>query len=123
MCFCLDPPVFITEPGELISCISGESLTLECQVMNADKIEWYFKDTKISKGNNIKIKNAENGVSKLVIEEISIEGEGWYLVKGENEVGTAQAKSQVNVTGKISAYFILNLCSVLLCCIFSMEAI
>ena len=89
--------------------------------MNADKIEWYFKDTKISEGNNIIIKNADNGVSKLVIEEISIEGEGWYLVKGENEVGSVQAKSQVNVTGKISTYFIFHPCGVLLCCIFSME--
>ena len=120
----LDPPVFIIEPGELISCISGESLTLECQVMNADKIEWYFKGTKISEGNNIVIQNAENGVCKLVIEEISIEGEGWYLVKGENEVGIVQTKSQVSVTGKISTYFIFHPRGVLLlCCIYSVESL
>ena len=78
----------------------GDSLTLECQVMNSDTIDWYFQDGPLEENENISIINKDNGVSQLVLDDVSVEQEGWYSAKSGNEVGCAEVKTHVDVIGE-----------------------
>ncbi|KRY53788.1 Muscle M-line assembly protein unc-89 [Trichinella britovi] len=85
-------------PLENERCTEGDRLELNCQFSGSDlQIRWFKDGLTISSDGHIKLENAENGWSKLIIPSLMLKDEGSYRCVASNEFGSATTKGFARV--------------------------
>ena len=98
-CFLSDPPVFIKDLSSIVS-KPGENVKFECQILNADSIEWYYDDMRITDAEGTELLFDDvTGMTSLRIDNICGEDEGDYTVRGINDAGVSSRTVQLQVAG------------------------
>ncbi|XP_055314991.1 uncharacterized protein LOC129575416 isoform X3 [Sitodiplosis mosellana] len=78
----------------------GETVELDCVVVGEPKpaIKWFLSNSEIIENDRIQFDyNSENGKTKLILKNVSIDDKGVYTVQATNSLGDAKCFSHVNV--------------------------
>ena len=85
---------------------SGETAVFECQIVNAEVVEWYYDEMQIVDAEGTEIAYESDGATRLLIENVCVEDEGDYSVKAINPDGAISRTVTLRVAGN-SAIFVL----------------
>lgn len=78
----------------------GETVELDCVVMGEPKptIKWFLSNNEIIANDRIQFEhNADNGKTKLILRNVSVDDKGVYTVQATNSLGDAKCFSHVIV--------------------------
>ena len=93
-----EPPCFITTLGD-VTVSEGQSLSLECQVCNADSVSW-CKDGVVQRNNADFRQTLIDGVAKLEMAEVFLDDYGTYTCVLKNDHGEQKCSCTVTVKGR-----------------------
>lgn len=83
-------------------CIIGDTVTMETVITGnpKPKLKWYHNNKHFKIGKNVTVKESDN-VYTLTINKAEMKHDGDYIVRAENEAGTAQTSANLSVQGEV----------------------
>ena len=84
-------------------CKVGDSVRMEAEITGSPKpkLKWYHNGKHFKASKNVIVKEESDNVYSLIIHKAELKNDGDYIVRAENEAGTAQTSANLCVQGEV----------------------
>jgi hypothetical protein len=84
-------------------CTVGDSVRMEAVIGGSPKpkLKWYHNGKHFKASKNVVVKEEADNVYTLIINKAELKNDGDYIVRAENEAGTAQTSANLCVQGEV----------------------